>query len=150
MFLETSAIVEMLTAGPQARELSLKVDAAQTSFHCGPTVEFEATAVLATELGCAVEAANLLVMALLSELNAERMTITPEIGEKAVAAMAKYGKGRGHPAQLNFGDCFSYAMAKAASVPLLYVGDDFARTDLAYDPEKWEQVFGKDHAPTKR
>lgn len=131
MFLETSAIVELLTAGPRAHELSLKVEAAETPFYCGPTVEFEATAVLATELGCTVEAANLLVMALLMDLDAMRMTITPEIGEKAIAVMATYGKGRGHPAQLNFGDCFSYAMAKAAGVPLLYVGDDFSRTDLA-------------------
>ena len=131
MFLETSAIVEMLTGGPLARELSLKIDSAETRFHCAPTVEFEATAVLATELGCAVEPANLLVKELLADLNAVRMAITPEIGDQAVAAMARYGKGRGHPAQLNFGDCFSYALAKAAGVPLLYVGNDFARTDLA-------------------
>lgn len=131
MFLETSAIVEMLTAGPQARQLSLKIDSAATPFHCGPTVEFEATAVLARELKCTVEAANRRVLALLQDLDAARMTITPEIGERAVAAFAKFGKGRGHPAQLNFGDCFAYAMAKAAAVPLLYVGDDFAKTDLA-------------------
>ena len=41
-----------------------------------------------------------------------------------------YGKGRGHPAQLNFGDCLSYAMAKVASVPLLFKGDDFRHTDI--------------------
>jgi ribonuclease VapC len=131
MFLDTSAIVEMLTGGPRARELSLKVDAAETPFYCGPTVEFEATAVLATALRCPVEGANLLVMELLADLNAVRMTITPEIGEKAIAAMARYGKGRGHPAQLNFGDCFVYALAEAAQVPLLYVGNDFSKTDLA-------------------
>lgn len=45
-------------------------------------------------------------------------------------AFARYGKGR-HPAKLNFGDCFSYAGAKMAGVPLLYVGEDFAETDLA-------------------
>jgi ribonuclease VapC len=44
---------------------------------------------------------------------------------------AKYGKGRGHPARLNFGDCFAYAMAKQHGVPLLYKGDDFSQTDLA-------------------
>ena len=131
MFLETSAIVELLTAGPRARELSLMVDAAKTPFHCGPTVEFESTAVLATALRCPIEAANRQVVALLADLNAVRMTITPEIGEQAIAAMTRYGKGRGHPAQLNFGDCFSYAMARAAGVPLLYVGDDFSKTDLA-------------------
>lgn len=46
-------------------------------------------------------------------------------------AFSRYGKGRGHPAQLNFGDCVAYALAKAADVPLLYVGKDFAQTDLA-------------------
>jgi ribonuclease VapC len=129
MFLESSAIVEMLTAGPRARELSVMVDASETVFHCGPTVEFEATAVLSRKLKCTVEEANQRVIALLRELNAVRLTITPEIGEQAIAAFAKYGKGR-HPARLNFGDCFSYAMAKAAGVPLLYVGEDFEKTDL--------------------
>lgn len=64
-------------------------------------------------------------------VGAINLSITPEIGELAISAMARYGKGRGHPAQLNFGDCFSYACAKAAGVPLLYVGRDFAHTDLA-------------------
>jgi ribonuclease VapC len=47
----------------------------------------------------------------------------------AVEAFQRYGRGR-HPAALNFGDCLSYAVAKLANRPLLYVGDDFARTDL--------------------
>jgi ribonuclease VapC len=42
-----------------------------------------------------------------------------------------YGKGTGHPAGLNFGDLFSYALAKSRGVPLLFKGDDFARTDIA-------------------
>jgi ribonuclease VapC len=46
-------------------------------------------------------------------------------------AFDRYGKGRGHPAQLNFGDCLSYAVAKVAGVPLLYAGADFALTDIA-------------------
>ena len=45
-------------------------------------------------------------------------------------AFARYGKGQGHPAQLNFGDCMSYALAKSLDVPLLYKGGDFARTDI--------------------
>lgn len=48
----------------------------------------------------------------------------------AVTAWLKYGKGR-HPAALNFGDCLSYATARAAQIPLLCVGDDFPQTDLA-------------------
>jgi len=48
----------------------------------------------------------------------------------AVQAFADYGKGRGHPAQLNLADCLSYACAKAQGIPLLYKGKDFAHTDL--------------------
>jgi ribonuclease VapC len=48
----------------------------------------------------------------------------------AIDAFSRYGKGR-HPARLNFGDCMTYATAKLAGAPLLYVGGDFAKTDLA-------------------
>lgn len=51
--------------------------------------------------------------------------------EIARTAHMRYGKGMGHPAQLNFGDCFSYALAKALGAPLLYKGGDFAKTDIA-------------------
>jgi len=50
--------------------------------------------------------------------------------DAAYAAFIHYGKGRGHPAQLNFGDLFSYATAKTRGLPLLYKGNDFAQTDL--------------------
>jgi len=45
-------------------------------------------------------------------------------------AFARYGKGQGHPAQLNFGDCAVYALASSLGEPLLFVGNDFAQTDL--------------------
>lgn len=45
-------------------------------------------------------------------------------------AYRDFGKGSGHPAQLNFGDCFAYALARATGEPLLFKGDDFSRTDL--------------------
>jgi ribonuclease VapC len=48
----------------------------------------------------------------------------------ATDAFIRYGKGR-HPAGLNYGDCMSYATAEVAGEPLLFVGDDFARTDIA-------------------
>lgn len=47
----------------------------------------------------------------------------------AVEAFRRFGKGR-HPAQLNFGDCLTYAVARVAGAPLLCIGDDFVRTDL--------------------
>ena len=49
----------------------------------------------------------------------------------AAEAYVNYGKGRGHPAQLNFGDTFAYALASVRVLPLLYKGEDFARTDIA-------------------
>ena len=48
----------------------------------------------------------------------------------AADAFLRYGKGRGHRAQLNFGDCLSYAVAKQLDAPLLYKGDDFIHTDI--------------------
>ena len=51
--------------------------------------------------------------------------------DAAYAAFVAYGKGSGHPAALNFGDVFSYALAKTRGLPLLYKGRDFAETDIA-------------------
>jgi len=58
--------------------------------------------------------------------------ISPDVREMEIAyeAFVTYGRGSGHPAALNFGDVCSYASAKSHSVPLLFKGDDFARTDL--------------------
>ena len=55
----------------------------------------------------------------------------PAEAKAAYAAFVTYGKGSGHSAALNFGDLFSYALAKVRGVPLLYKGDDFAQTDIA-------------------
>lgn len=56
--------------------------------------------------------------------------IQPEIVHVALEASARYGKGRGHPARLNLGDCFIYAQAKLGGALLLYKGDDFSKTDI--------------------
>lgn len=55
------------------------------------------------------------------------------LAQAAADAFERYGKGR-HPAGLNFGDCFSYALAQTRGAPLLFKGDDFARTDLRRPP----------------
>jgi ribonuclease VapC len=63
-----------------------------------------------------------------------RIVIEPVTLEQANIARAAYrdfGRGSGHPAQLNFGDCFAYALAKSMREPLLFKGDDFAHTDVA-------------------
>jgi ribonuclease VapC len=68
---------------------------------------------------------------LLATLSAEVIPVEEAEADIAHAAFAQYGKGGGHPAQLNFGDLFSYAIAKSRGVPLLYKGDDFVHTDIA-------------------
>ena len=57
--------------------------------------------------------------------------VTIEQGRIAADANRRFGRGSGHPARLNFGDCFSYALAKATGEPLLFKGDDFGHTDVA-------------------
>ncbi len=56
--------------------------------------------------------------------------MTVEISKVAVEAALRYGRGSGHAARLNFGDCLSYAYAKYLDLPLLFVGDDFRHTDV--------------------
>jgi ribonuclease VapC len=56
--------------------------------------------------------------------------VTPEQAQIARQAYRDYGRGSGHPANLNFGDCFSYALARIKREPLLFKGDDFAHTDV--------------------
>ncbi|WP_198351140.1 type II toxin-antitoxin system VapC family toxin [Flavisphingomonas formosensis] len=55
--------------------------------------------------------------------------VEPAARHLAIQAYDTYGKSR-HPAALNFGDCFAYAFARHAGVPLLYKGDDFPKTDI--------------------
>jgi len=58
------------------------------------------------------------------------MPITAAEARTALAAFARYRKGFGHPARLNMGGCFAYAMARNPRVPLLFKGDDFPKTDI--------------------
>src|ERR1700733_11891966 len=64
-----------------------------------------------------------------TEIMAEPVTL--EQADIARAAFRDFGRGSGHPAQLNFGDCFAYALAKSTREPLLFKGDDFSHTDVA-------------------
>jgi ribonuclease VapC len=66
-------------------------------------------------------------------LDEAHMNILPVDGKQArlaLEARIRYGRGFGAAAKLNFGDCFAYALAKSLDAPLLYVGDDFVRTDV--------------------
>lgn len=66
---------------------------------------------------------------LIEELGFEIINVTAGMARRVAAAYDQWGKGV-HPAALNFGDCFAYAVAKERDCPLLYVGEDFARTDI--------------------
>lgn len=66
---------------------------------------------------------------LIEHIGAEVVPVDAVAASVAVAAWQRFGKGR-HPAGLNFGDCFSYALAKTTGTSLLYKGDDFSQTDI--------------------
>ena len=62
--------------------------------------------------------------------------VTESQARIAREAYRDFGKGSSHPAKLNFGDCFAYALAKFTGEPLLFKGDDFAHTDIKRQPIK--------------
>lgn len=68
--------------------------------------------------------------AVLSGLGVEVAPFTPHQARLAQEAHQRFGRGSGHPARLNFGDCITYALAKDLGEPLLYKGEDFGHTDL--------------------
>lgn len=74
--------------------------------------------------------ASALVDVLLGTYGVQIVPVTEKLVRTARIAFNKYGKGMGHRAQLNFGDCFVYALAKDADEPLLFKGNDFVHTDI--------------------
>lgn len=66
---------------------------------------------------------------LMSSLRVRIVAVDEVMAGRAIQAFRAYGKGR-HPARLNYGDCFSYALAKHLDCPLLFIGDDFSQTDI--------------------
>ena len=67
-----------------------------------------------------------------AKLNITLEPVTETQIKIAIDAFDCFGKGRGHPAQLNYGDCFTYALATEATEPLLFIGNDFSQTDLTW------------------
>ncbi len=126
MIIDTSALLAILRDEPEA-------------LTCAKAIEEAATR--------RISAANFLETAIVIDasrdpiasrrfdelLKVAEMAIEPVTEEQARIGRAAYrdfGKGSGHPAQLNFGDCFAYALAKATGEPLLFKGDDFPQTDV--------------------
>ncbi|GIL03417.1 MAG: VapC ribonuclease R02377 [Alphaproteobacteria bacterium] len=140
MFVDASAIVAVLNEEAGQSALVKRLDNAARRPVISPVVRFEAILGLARAIAgkkrVAADAGTIsdarrLVDEFIEVIGAEEIAITIEIGDRAIEAAMIYGKVVAHPARLNFGDCFAYACAKSLAVPLLYKGDDFARTDLA-------------------
>ena len=132
MFVDASALIAILLREPEADDLSERLQAA-ASRYTSPVALFETVAAIMRKLAASHLVADNHVQALLGTAEITVVPITDEIGRAALDAFDRYGKGRGHPAQLNLGDCFAYACARVLGVPLLYKGDDFSRTDLAQE-----------------
>ncbi|HXR26140.1 MAG TPA: type II toxin-antitoxin system VapC family toxin, partial [Candidatus Binataceae bacterium] len=95
-----------------------------------PIAVFEATVGICRERHASIDEAEGEVREFLELAGIELVPITAKETETALAAFSRYGKGRGHPAQLNLGDCFAYAVAKNHRTSLLFKGVDFNQTDI--------------------
>lgn len=124
--LDTSAVAAIILGEPDA-----EVYAAVMLRHAG---ELSISAATWVELGIVVEARQGQpafddLTALLTRLTVTIEPLDADQAMVAVAAWRRFGKGR-HPAGLNLGDCFSYALASTLGAPLLFKGRDFAQTDI--------------------
>jgi ribonuclease VapC len=121
---DTSAVVAILTDEPGREWLAAQLARADERLMSAPT---------ALELGMVLESrsptATDIVRRALRDAQISVTSLDEDLAQRALDAWRRYGKGR-HPAALNFGDCFSYALAEATRCPILCVGDDFSQTDL--------------------
>jgi ribonuclease VapC len=125
VILDTSAIVAMIMKEPDFEELLSRL-ASDPAPAVGTATLAETAIVLSARLRRDARA-------MLARFLSEAAIMVVPFGEShyaaAVGAWLRYGKGR-HPASLNFGGCLSYAVAELAGEPLLFVGEDFAQTDI--------------------
>lgn len=125
MVIDTSAIVAIALNEPEAPSFEQRIADDPVRLISAATV-LEAAMVLETRLG---EAGGSELDLWLSKAGVEIIAVEAEHADQARRAWRRFGKGR-HPAGLNFGDCFSYAVAALTGEPLLFKGDDFVRTDI--------------------
>ncbi|WP_159592752.1 type II toxin-antitoxin system VapC family toxin [Chelativorans xinjiangense] len=139
MFLDASAVIAILGDEADAEHLTAKIDAAQEGFFYSPLSTYEAVIGLTRKMMVSarrpikpqlIERAEEIVENFFSSIGAMEIAITSEITREAIAATKRYGRGSGHPAKLNLGDCFAYACARSTRVPLLFKGNDFSHTDI--------------------
>ena len=129
-FIDTSVLIAIMARETDADRWLSAVETAD-DLVTSPLVLVEATMRLSSLLKAHPAEVQRSVDAVLAQIGANVIPIEPVDTAFAIDAFARYGKGRGHPAQLNLADCLSYACARRLGARLLYKGDDFARTDLA-------------------
>ena len=126
LVIDSSALIAVMISEESAERVRQELEVA-----AGPVISaaslVEASIVAAARLGPDGPAT---VRLLLDAAGAVTVPVDEHQAGLAVDAWKRFGKGN-HPAGLNYGNCFSYALAAHVDVPLLCVGDDFARTDLA-------------------
>jgi ribonuclease VapC len=125
VILDTSAILAILFEEPELGVMLTKLNQAG-SRSVSTSNLLECSMVL---VGRSREDADLLLAEFLREFEVTTIPFSEPHWREATKAFLRFGKGR-HPAALNFGDCMAYATAKVAGQPLLYIGNDFAQTDL--------------------
>lgn len=142
MFLDASAIVAILGREQVGASLLGKIKGAEAPVYYSSMVVFEAVIALARQRKIAaygehapmprylIEEVQAAVADFFGQIGAVEVALPSGIHDTALAAAKIYGRFVGHPAKLNFGDCFSYAAAKTLQSPLLFVGNDFSRTDI--------------------
>jgi ribonuclease VapC len=122
---DTSALTAILLGEPDALALLNALSAVPRIGICAPN-RTELLIVIQTRLGDAgVQRAK----QFLHREQVRTIALDESLADSAADAYRRFGKGR-HPAGLNFGDCFSYALATREQVPLLFKGDDFSKTDV--------------------
>jgi ribonuclease VapC len=123
--LDSSAIIATILHEPEAPAFE-KILVLERSIVGAPTL-VETRIVLEGRLS---DRAGIFLHRLVTERGITVVPFDPSMAEAAADAFRRYGKGRGHPACLNFGDCMAYAVASVMRLPLLFKGDDFVHTDI--------------------
>lgn len=126
MVIDTSALIAITLGEPQ-RDRLLDAIQAEPGRLLSSVSLLEAGMIVRARLG---ETAVALLYQLVDELATEIVPFDETQAKLAIAAFGRFGKGMGHTAQLNFGDCAVYALAGSRGESLLAIGNDFAATDL--------------------
>ena len=123
--LDTWALVAVLLGEPGWQEIQARLEAVQP-WRISAVTLAEASMVVEARLGAA---GKVQLDSLLLRIGADVRPVDAATVHVALDGWRRYGRGR-HPARLNFGACFSYALATELGAPLLFVGDDFGQTDV--------------------